>query len=35
MKFSLEQGFELMINIILYSGLLTIAFQCVSNIHYF
>lgn len=35
MKFSLEQGFELIMNLILYSGLLTIAYQCVNNVHRF
>lgn len=35
MKFSLEQGFELIMNLILYSGLLTIAYHCVNNIHRF
>lgn len=35
MKFSLEQSFELIMNLILYSGLLTIVYQCVNNVHRF
>ncbi len=35
MKFSLEQAIEFIMNIILYSGLLTMAYQCMSNVHKF